>query len=202
MPASNENTDVDSVPATPGRSATLPSPVAGQNTAQLSSSPNTSKSRFANNVTGGAQDSLGSLGAGLGTKSMPGSRRTSAIPGNAGSDDSGSFGLDKLSLGDNKGKEDGTVSRWRCMMRAWADLVSGQGELCAKAMRHALMLCYRRGFFRISSLTLFPLPLPLLISLPRTVLCRLSDSPNTPNVPLTTAQRPRNGLNSARPRLP
>ncbi|GHJ83619.1 hypothetical protein NliqN6_0021 [Naganishia liquefaciens] len=110
-PASTENTDVvDSVPATPGRSATLPSPVAGQNnstSAQLSSSPNTSKSRFASNVSGGAQDSLGSLGAGLGTKSMPGSRRTSAIPGNAGSDDSGSFGLDKLSLGDNKGKEDG-----------------------------------------------------------------------------------------------
>jgi hypothetical protein len=122
MPASNENpttttttTDVDSsVPATPGRSATLPSPVAGQNTAQLSSSPNTSKSRFANNVTGGgAQDSLGSLGAGLGTKSMPGSRRTSAIPGNAGSDDS--FGLDKLSLGDGKGKEDGAVSG--CVLR-------------------------------------------------------------------------------------
>ena len=117
MPASTENTDVvDSVPATPGRSATLPSPVAGQNTAQLSSSPNTSKSRFASTVTAGAQDSLGSLGAGLGTKSMPGSRRTSAIPGNVGSDDTGSFGLDKLSLGDNKGKEDGAVSRrWVCV---------------------------------------------------------------------------------------
>lgn len=41
---------------------------------------------------------------------MPGSRRTSAIPGNVGSDDSGSFGLDKLSLGDGKGKEEGAVS--------------------------------------------------------------------------------------------
>ncbi|KAJ9092402.1 hypothetical protein QFC20_007389 [Naganishia adeliensis] len=105
MSATNENTDTDV--ASPVRAATLPCPAAGTTTAAsvLSSSPNTSKSRFANT---GAQDSLGALGAGLGTKSMPGSRRTSAIPGVVGAEDSGSFGLDKLSLGDNKAVEDGT----------------------------------------------------------------------------------------------
>lgn len=112
MSATNENTDTDV--ASPVRAATLPSPAAGTTTAAavLSSSPNTSKSRFANT---GAQDSLGALGAGLGTKSMPGSRRTSAIPGVVGAEDSGSFGLDKLSLGDNKAVEDGTVSHALCL---------------------------------------------------------------------------------------
>lgn len=106
----NENKDTDV--ASPVRAATLPSPAAGT-TAALSSSPNTSKSRFAH-TTGGAQDALGALPSGLGTKSMPGSRRTSAIPGGVAGEDSGSFGLDKLSLGDNKA-EDATVST-RCAL--------------------------------------------------------------------------------------
>lgn len=105
------------VPSTPGRSTTLPSPAGAGNTA-LSSSPNTSKSRFANTPTADpigtpaksavSSTSAASASLGLGTKSMPGSRRTSAIPG-AGQED-GAFGLDKLSLGDSKGKEDGSVS--------------------------------------------------------------------------------------------
>ncbi|KAJ9097848.1 hypothetical protein QFC19_006638 [Naganishia cerealis] len=125
MASNNENKDVKTadssldvsqspVPTTPGRSATLPSPAGAGNTV-LSSSPNTSKSRFANTPTadpiGTPAKSVVSATAasatlGLGTKSMPGSRRTSAIPG-AGQED-GAFGLDKLSLGDSKGKEDGS----------------------------------------------------------------------------------------------
>ncbi|KAJ9115516.1 hypothetical protein QFC22_005275 [Naganishia vaughanmartiniae] len=130
MASNSENKDVKTVdsglevqspvPSTPGRSTTLPSP-AGAGTTALSSSPNTSKSRFANN-TPTAADPIGtpaksavsstsaaSASLGLGTKSMPGSRRTSAIPG-VGQED-GAFGLDKLSLGDNKGKEDGSDAK-------------------------------------------------------------------------------------------
>lgn len=124
MPASTENNDADA--ASPVRSATMPVPAAGAPSAPpaLSSSPNTSKSRFAN---AGAQDSLGALGAGLGTKSMPGSRRTSAIPGS--SDDSGAFGLDKLSLGDNK-VEDANVSHELSFTECTLTPAVGQGKLC------------------------------------------------------------------------